>query len=172
MSLNEVLFYILSGMALFSAVAVVAVQNPIYSALFLASTMIAVAGLFFTLEAYFLAGVQLIVYAGAVLVLFVMVVMLFDLRKEHEGEGGNLPSSLLKALAAGGVLGLLVGGFQIARAAVGYAEKKLSGAAALHEISVQLFTTNLFAFEIVSVLLLLVAVGALTLARAKGGTHV
>jgi len=170
LELSTILFYVLGAMALFSAIAVVAVQNPIYSALFLASTMIAVAGLFFTLEAYFIAGVQLIVYAGAVLVLFVMVVMLFDLRKEHEGNRGNLPFSIIKALSVGAVLGLIVGGFQIARVATTEGGA-LSGVAALKEISIQLFTKYLFAFEIVSVLLLLVVVGALSLARAKGGTH-
>ncbi len=170
MEMNGLLFYILAAMALFSAIGVVAVQNPIYSALFLASTMVAISGLFFTLEAYFIAGVQLIVYAGAVLVLFVMVVMLFDLKKEHEGEGGNLPFSLVKALGAGAILGLLVGGFEIARVAAGD-DKKISGLAALKEIAIQLFTKNLFAFEVISILLLLVAVGAVTLAKSKGGTH-
>jgi NADH-quinone oxidoreductase subunit J len=171
LDLSNILFYILAAMALFSALAVVAVQNPIYSALFLASTMLAVAGLFFTLQAYFIAGVQLIVYAGAVLVLFVMVIMLFDLRKEHEGEGGNMPFSLFKALAAGAVLGLLVGGFEIARAIMQDGGSKFSGVAALKEVSIQLFTKNLFAFEIISVLLLLVVVGALSLAKSRGGTH-
>lgn len=171
MDLTSILFYVLAALALASALGVVAVQNPIYSALFLAGTMISVAGLFFTLQAYFIAGVQLIVYAGAVLVLFVMVVMLFDLRKEHEGEGGNLPFSLLKALGAGAILGLLIGGFEIVRIAVSETAPKLSGVTALKDISIQLFTKNLFAFEIVSVLLLLVVVGSLSLARSKGGTH-
>ena len=170
MELSNILFYVLAAMALFSALAVVAVQNPIYSALFLASTMIAVAGLFFTLQAYFIAGVQLIVYAGAVLVLFVMVIMLFDLKKEHEGEASGLPLSLFKALAAGGVLGLLVGGFEIARAAM-QDGARVSGVAALKDVAIQLFTKNLFAFEIISILLLLVVVGALSLAKSRGGTH-
>jgi NADH-quinone oxidoreductase subunit J len=172
MKIYEFLFYFLALVALTSAMGVVVVQNPIFSALFLAVTMIAVGGLFFTLEAYFIAGVQLIVYAGAVMVLFIMVVMLFDLRKEIESLSGSLASTVLKAVGVGAILGLLLGAFEISRISI---ESGTSGAtmpaASARDIALLLFSKYVFAFEIISVLLLLVAVGAVALARSRGGTH-
>ncbi|MGE3973077.1 MAG: NADH-quinone oxidoreductase subunit J [Bdellovibrionales bacterium] len=172
MKLFDALFYLLALTAFVSAVGVVIVQNPIFSALFLAVTMIAVAGLFFTLEAYFIAGVQLIVYAGAVMVLFVMVVMLFDLKKEIQIMSGSLASTVLKAAGAGSILGLLLGGFEVTRAALdaGINSQNLPHIG-VREIGQLLFSKYIFAFEIVSVLLLLVAVGAVAVARSRGGTH-
>ena len=78
------LFYFLAMAIIIFSLAVIMSPNPIYSALFLALTMITLAFMFFMLNAPFIAGVQLIVYAGAVVVLFVMVMMLFDLKKEKE----------------------------------------------------------------------------------------
>jgi NADH-quinone oxidoreductase subunit J len=72
------IFWFLALITVFSGLIVVTVANPIYSALALVMTMVGIAALFVTLGAYFVAGVQLIVYAGAVMVLFVMVLMLFD----------------------------------------------------------------------------------------------
>ena len=82
MSADAFLFWLLAMITVVSGLTVVLVTNPVYSALSLAMTMVGVAGLFVTLNAYFIAGVQLIVYAGAVMVLFVMVLMLFDLKHE------------------------------------------------------------------------------------------
>ena len=90
----DVLFYIFAGLTLLCAVMVIAnpfSRNPVTSAMFLVLTIISMTGLFLLLHAFFLAAVQIIVYAGAVLVLFVFVIMLLDLkeeerRAEHEGE--------------------------------------------------------------------------------------
>ena len=79
MTADSLLFFILAAMTVGSALVVILASNPIFCSLALAMAMISVAGIFASLNAWFVAGVQLIVYAGAVMVLFVMVLMLFDL---------------------------------------------------------------------------------------------
>src|SRR5580698_9387572 len=82
----DVLFYVFAAMTLLCAVLVVAnpfSRNPVTSAMFLVLTIISMSGLFLLLHAFFLAAVQIIVYAGAVLVLFVFVIMLLDLKEEE-----------------------------------------------------------------------------------------
>src|SRR6186997_2126812 len=93
-------FYSLAFFLLFFAFKVITVPNPIHSALYLVLTMIGLAGVFFNLGAQFIAGVQMIVYAGAVMVLFVMVLMLFDLRAEIRSFSRGLFSGALKVMSA------------------------------------------------------------------------
>jgi len=84
------LFNIFAGLAVLSALLVVLnplSRNPVTSAMFLVMTMISISGLFVLLGAYFLAAVQILVYAGAVMVLFLFVIMLLDLREAGEQPG-------------------------------------------------------------------------------------
>src|SRR5438105_10996908 len=78
--LELVLFYIFAAIAVISAILVITRRNVVHSAMFLAATLLAVAGIFLTLHAEFLAGVQVIVYVGGILVLFVFVIMLISVR--------------------------------------------------------------------------------------------
>ena len=96
MDISSIIFYFLAFGIVLSAAAVVLVANPIYSALFLSITMVTLAFVFFLLKAYFIGAVQLAVYAGAVMVLFVMVLMLFDLKKEKEAFTKGAFSGFLK----------------------------------------------------------------------------
>lgn len=171
--LNSALFYILAAVAALSALSVVLIANPLYSALLLAVTMLGVAGIYFTLEAYFLAGVQLIVYAGAVMVMFVMVLMLFDLKNERQPFSGGFGSFLLKMATCGWLVGVIFSSIKLSgqffsKAADGPAA---DGVVATKELATQLFAKHLFSFELVGVLLLVVLVGAIALARSRGGTH-
>src|SRR5437879_7908450 len=85
--LQLVLFYIFAAIAVFSAILVITRRNVIHSAAFLGATLFAVAGIFLTLHAEFLAGVQVIVYVGGILVLFVFVIMLIAVeRSVHERQ--------------------------------------------------------------------------------------
>src|SRR4249919_103642 len=85
--LELILFYIFAGIAIVSAILVITQKNIVHSAVFLASTLLSVAGLFLTLHAEFLAGVQVIVYVGGILVLFVFVIMLISVdRSIHERQ--------------------------------------------------------------------------------------
>lgn len=172
---NDVLFYILAAITLFCGAGVVVVQNPIYSALYLAGTMISIAGLFVTLNAFFIAGVQLIVYAGAVMVLFVMVLMLFDLKHEIKTFSRGLISNVLKLASCGVLLGmLLIYIWYTFSSDPGFkplSNDPVKAMEATKELSVALFTRYIFGFEIIGALLLVVAIGAVTLSRINGGTH-
>src|ERR1700685_2436782 len=85
-ALPDVLFYVFAALTLLCAVLVVAnpfSRNPVTSAMFLVLTIISMSGLFLLLHAFFLAAVQILVYAGAVIVLFIFVIMLLDLKEEQ-----------------------------------------------------------------------------------------
>lgn len=157
---------------LFSSV-IVMVPNPIYAALSLAVTMVALGFMYFLLGAYFIAGVQLIVYAGAVMVLFVMVVMLFDLKKELRPFSGGIVGTVLKSVSAIGFLALVI---FVTKAVVSKqvfvgADRVLGEADSVRALAGLLFTKYVFAFEALGLLLLLIAVGVVAVARSKGGTH-
>src|SRR5271170_6933155 len=86
MGLPDILFYVFAALTLLCGLMVVAnpfSRNPITSAMFLVLTIISMAGLFVLLHAFFLAAVQILVYAGAVMVLFIFVIMLLDLKEEE-----------------------------------------------------------------------------------------
>ncbi|NBV30480.1 MAG: NADH-quinone oxidoreductase subunit J, partial [Chitinophagaceae bacterium] len=84
MSISHLLFWILSVTALFSALMVVTSRNPVYSVIWLIVTFFAISGHYILLNAQFLAVVNIIVYAGAIMVLFLFVIMLMNLNKETE----------------------------------------------------------------------------------------
>lgn len=172
---QDILFYVLGIIALLFGVAVVVAENPIYSALSLAVTMVSIAGLFVTLDAYFIAGVQLVVYAGAVMVLFVLVLMLFDLKHEMKAFSKGLIGNGLKLASAGVLLGMLTVYIWYTFSTEPTFKPVPSDSAhtvqATKDLATSLFTDYLFAFEAIGVLLLIIAVGAVTLSRISGGTH-
>ena len=86
MSISQILFWILSVTALFSALMVITSRNPVYSVLWLIVTFFAISGHYILLNAQFLAIVNIIVYAGAIMVLFLFVIMLMNLNKETEPQ--------------------------------------------------------------------------------------
>jgi NADH-quinone oxidoreductase subunit J len=170
LELFPLVFYILSIGIIISSLGVILITSPIYSALFLAITMTLLSAIFFMLEAYFVAAIQLMVYAGAVVVLFVMVLMLFDLRKEKESFSGTWRTNLVKTgLSAIAFLILAVPvGIILTQANLNWLKEK---SPVTKDLSMLLFEKYLFTFEIVGVLLLVVLVGSVTLAKSKGGTH-
>ena len=113
---TDTLFYVFATLATVSALLVVFLSNPIYSALFLALAMSVLGAIFFTLEAYFISVAQITVYAGAVMVLFVMVVMLFDLKHDQEEVLKISPLNIIKLLSTALLCGFLVGTGWLARA--------------------------------------------------------
>ncbi|RYZ77580.1 MAG: NADH-quinone oxidoreductase subunit J [Proteobacteria bacterium] len=172
---SDVLFYILAFIAVFFGSGVVLARNPIFSAMSLVITMIGVAFLFGLLDAWFLAGVQLIVYAGAVTVLFVMVLMLFDLKHEGKTFSKGILGNGIKLVASGVTLGMLLT-YVWSTYATEPTFKPTTVAAtssikATKDLATILFTDYIFAFEAIGVLLLMIAVGAVTLSRITGGTH-
>lgn len=181
MSVDAMLFWFLTVVVLGFGLSVILMTNPIYSALCLAMTMVGVSAIFVTLDAYFLAGVQLIVYAGAVMVLFVMVLMLFDLKHEVQAFNRGKITGAIKIGSVGILAGLIVGAVTIGKNLTqvkSVAENTVSalgGAASAADttkvLSQNLFLKNIFGFEALGVLLLVIAVGTVALSRSKGGTH-
>lgn len=176
MTADVFIFWFLAFITVVSALSVVIMTNPVYCALSLVMTMVSIAGLFVTLQAYFLAGVQLIVYAGAVMVLFVMVLMLFDLKHELQAFSRGRLTGGIKLASVGILSGLIVGA--VGTAAV-YLENNaapmkqtVTSTEATKPLAEHLFLTHVFSFEALGVLLLVIAVGAVALSRSKGGTHV
>ncbi|MEK6554161.1 MAG: NADH-quinone oxidoreductase subunit J [Bdellovibrionota bacterium] len=173
--MSAFIFYFLASIILISALMVVMNTNPIYSALSLAITMVSLAFMYFELQAPFIAGVQLIVYAGAVMVLFVMVIMMFDLQKETQAFSGGSLGRLLKVCCGMFIVGTLIGAIANSWTLVPQAETVASSPAlemaSTKALAVELFTKYIFAFEALGILLLLIAVGVVAVARTKGGTH-
>jgi NADH-quinone oxidoreductase subunit J len=168
--LELVLFYIFSTIAVVSAILVITRHNVVHSAAFLGATLFAVAGIFLTLHAEFLAGVQVIVYVGGILVLFVFVIMLISVeRAEHERQFNR---QWTIALITSGLLILEIGyglyrgrGTFVLPAAVIPPAVPATGNSEM--VGSALYTTYLLPFEIASILLLVAIVGAVVLAKKR-----
>ncbi|MFH0931542.1 MAG: NADH-quinone oxidoreductase subunit J [Candidatus Zixiibacteriota bacterium] len=165
----EFVFFIIFGLvAVVSALSVILQRNPVYSALSLIVTLGSIAGLFILQNAFFLAFIQVIVYAGAIMVLFLFVIMLLNLRKDEFGpEKRNFQRFFALIFSAL----ILIELFMVVRYVIlGRAEKGLSLQADFGTpqlIGRLLFSDYLFPFEITSVLLLIAMVGAIFLARRE-----
>jgi NADH-quinone oxidoreductase subunit J len=162
--MQDTLFYIFSGFMLVCGFLVVAnpfSRNPVTSAMFLVLTIAALAALFVLLHAFFLAAVQVLVYAGAVMVLFLFVIMLLDLKEEQRRKFGKL--SIAAAVIGVGALGFVIIR-TIWQSDIGSGlQPKLE--AGTRSLGTALFTDYLLPFEIVSVLLLVAMVGVVLLSK-------
>ncbi len=217
-SIHDFLVHTLAIAMVVSALFVVFVSSPVYSAFFLAIVMSLLGALFFILEAPFVAVTQIIVYAGAVMVLFVMVLMLFDLKKEVEDTAKLSIGTLTKIISAGVLCGILIGtGWLVSWDGAGsifvYPNQTTKEANSVYnhdgsaptqtvvnaedlktevveitqnqgdatalfkdytetqKLSVKLFSKYIFIVEVLGVVMLVAIVGAVALARSKGGTH-
>lgn len=157
------LFYLLTFLAIMFASMVVLTKNPIHSVLYLVLTFFTIAGHYVLLNAQFLAAVHIIVYAGAIMVLFLFVIMLLNLNKETEPHKGIW----LKAsatIAAGSLLVVLVGAFK--GASVPLPNNAFNPNIGLIEnLGITLFNDFLLPFELSSILLLAAMVGAVMLGK-------
>jgi NADH-quinone oxidoreductase subunit J len=162
---NPLAFLGLAIVTVVSALTVVAHRNPVHSACALVVTLLLLAVFFVGLDAQLVAAVQVIVYAGAIVVLFLFVIMLLNLQAESRATGGGL----LVATAVGGGLALAVLIVSaLRRAAVPPAAGVPEGFGETAALARQLFTVYLLPFELTSVLLLVAIVGAVALARRSG----
>lgn len=163
------LFYIIGIVVVASALCVVFLERPIHNVLFMIVTMIGLGGLFILLRAEFIAMVQLIVYAGAVMVLFLFVIMLLNLERVRIPED---PSVYRRWIAVGFavLLLLVVAPFVLVFNTGKVGTLMLDKAAEMSNTEVlgrELFTTYLLPFEIASVLLLAAIIGAVVLAKRR-----
>ena len=163
--MSEFLFILFSTLTVYGALVTVTHKDLVVCALHLAGSMLALAGLFFTMGAEFLAGVQVVVYAGAVMVLFVMVVMLFDLKNQSP----KLFSKQLKPalLSLFFLMGLTMGALPLSLKLLKPKTLSTLQTTDTKALSHMLFTKYVFAFEVLGVLLLIIAVGVAVLCSAK-----
>jgi NADH-quinone oxidoreductase subunit J len=167
------LFYAFAAIAVVGSLLVVAQPNPVYSVLATVATFFGLAGLYVLLEAPFVAVVQIIIYAGAIMVLFLFVVMLLNVPREDAAEWDRShPLYRPGAVRAGGVLALLMGielGWALSRT-VGLrraVDDMPSPVTSVSDVGRVLFTDYLFAFEVTSILIIVAMVGAIVLARKR-----
>lgn len=167
--MEALIFYVLAGITLASSFFVVFLRRPMHNVLFMIITMIGLAGLFLLLQAEFVAMAQLIVYAGAVMVLFLFVIMLLNLDQIRLPDD---PRSLRSWLGIGLALAVLILIVPVLAAFVPMASPNnpVGGATASNTVVLAeaLFGKYMLPFEIASVLLLAAIVGTVILARKKG----
>jgi len=161
----DVIFYILAVIALASALMVVTRKNAITSAVYLVVTMCTIAGLFVQLGAIFIAALQIIVYAGAIMVLFLFVLMLLNLRKDEFGFDTRVFQRLFAVLL--GVVFLVQMVLIVSRLPLKPGQPIDTEMGKVAPLSTKLFTQYLYPFEITSVLLLAAIIGAVVIAKRK-----
>ncbi len=167
--MDLLVFFLFAGLAVLAAAGVVVLRNPVHSALSLAVVFVSLAALYVLLNAPFIAAAQVIIYAGAILILFLFVIML--LSPEMERGIGPLRSQRWLAPALGLALAVelaFVGGAAALPAIRGpYSPERVAQIGNTEAVGALLFTDFLLPFEITSMLLLVAIVGVIVLARKK-----
>ncbi len=159
------IFFVLAGLAVFGAVALILQSHPIHSALSLILVMLSLAGLYLLMGAEFVAAVQIIVYGGAVMVLFVFVIMLLNAGEEERTNFSKLASfaGVPLALALAGVIAAA-----IARSSGHLPAPSPNGElTSTRELSKLLFSEFVYPFELTSFLILVAILGAIVLAQRE-----
>src|SRR6187455_986815 len=172
MSVEQVIFYVFAALAVISALGVILLKNVVHSAVALAATLLSVAGIFLTLHAEFLAGVQVIVYVGGILVLFVFVIMLISIEKSIVERQFNRQwvIALITALLLIGELAFVVwrGNDSLVLAEPAPAVPSVLGVSGNSQlVGETLYGQYLLPFEIASILLLVAIVGSVALSKKK-----
>ncbi|HUI46589.1 MAG TPA: NADH-quinone oxidoreductase subunit J [Nitrospirota bacterium] len=164
--INKLIFLYFAAVILVSAVLMVTRRNPVHSVMFMLLLFFHIAGVFVLLNAEFLAAVQLIVYAGAILILYLFVVMLLNVDRESAAARANRfwPWMICFGLLVAGEVMLLV-----ARGTFPAEEGKTMRLASsgIRELGILLYQNYLVPFEAASIILLVGLVGAVTLAKKK-----
>ncbi len=164
MGITQLLFWFLSALALFCAVMVVISKNPVYSVLFLIATFFAISGHYILLNAQFLAIVNLIVYAGAIMVLFLFVIMLMNLNADTEPQK-NKWLKFAGVVAGGCLLLVMVAAIRQADIKTQMAQLKDGDIGLIANLGKALFSDYVVPFEISSVLFLSAMVGAVVIGK-------
>ena len=168
--MESILFNIFAVLAVLSALLVVVnplSRSPVTSAMFLVTTIISISGLFVLLNAYFLAAVQILVYAGAVMVLFLFVIMLLDVQ-ETARRKLRIVSLVMGFAAVGALFGVYKSSVEAAYEDVKAVNKVVVGST--EALARGLFSKDngfILPFEIVSILLLVAMIGAILLSKKE-----
>ncbi|MGE3888275.1 MAG: NADH-quinone oxidoreductase subunit J [Vicinamibacterales bacterium] len=173
MGFDQFLFFVFAGVAVLGSLLVIGQRNPIYSVLALIVAFFGLSGLYVLLEAPFVAVVQIIIYAGAIMVLFLFTVMLLNVPREDAAEWDRAhPYYRPWALRVGTALAVVMAlqlGWALSRApglGVGVADER-PAISSVAELGRVLFTDYMFAFEVTSILIIVAMVGAVALARKR-----
>jgi NADH-quinone oxidoreductase subunit J len=159
-------FYLLSAVAVVSAILVITRRNPVHSALALIFTLLSLAGLYLMLYAPFVAGVQIILYAGGIMVLFLFVIMLISIERAQREE--QFSKQWHVALIASLMLGALL--IYVYREGSGIFPQRVAQLPEqlnTQQLALALFRSYLLPFEIASLLLLVAIVGAVVMAKKR-----
>jgi NADH-quinone oxidoreductase subunit J len=171
-NLETLLFYLFAGLTIFAALRVITARNPVHAALFLVMAFCTMAGVWLLLEAEFLAMTLILVYVGAVMVLFLFVVMMLDidLVQLREGFWRWFPFGLLLAAVMVGEMIWVLGSRLTAEGGAHAAVKHAANYSNTKVLGRLIYTDYVYPFELAAVLLLIamVAAIALTLRRRKG----
>src|SRR5687768_7725408 len=173
---ETLLFYLLSGVAVISSALVIGQRNPMYSVMMLIGSFLGLAGLYILLDAPFVAMAQIIIYAGAIMVLFLFVVMLLNAPQEDAAEWDQAHPLRRPGVSRVGVLlaGALVIELAWALSRASGLSEPVTGrpggvmVSSVRELGRVLFSDHAFAFEATSILILVAMVGAVVLARREG----
>lgn len=168
MPVQELLFWILSVAALSCALGVILSRNPVNSVLFLILTFFAISGHYILMNAQFLAVVNIIVYAGAIMVLFLFVIMLMNLNADVEPQKSKL-IQLAGAMSGGALLLVLLAALRSATLIP--LEQTSTDIGLISNLGKVLFTQYVLPFEISSVLFLSAMIGAIIIGKKDDGVH-
>jgi NADH-quinone oxidoreductase subunit J len=159
-------FYLLSGLALLGGILVITRKNAVHSALALILTLLALAGLYLMLYAPFVAGVQIILYAGGIMVLFLFVIMLVNLEHSEKEDQFN-HQWVAGVLAAAALGGLFLATYVKGQALFPQRVLQLPEQSNTQRVAVLLYGDYMFSFEIASLLLLVAIIGAVVMAKKR-----
>ena len=168
--MEALLFYSLAAVMIVSSLMVIFRKNPVHSALFLVLTFFCLGAVYLLLHAQFIAAVQVIVYAGAIMVLFLFVIMLLNLEKETSSQSGHgmqkFSATVLSVLLAISLVSIMSA--KVFTGVKGtYTPETVNTVGNSEVIGRLLFTEYLLPFEVTSVLLLAAIVGAIILSKRK-----
>jgi NADH-quinone oxidoreductase subunit J len=170
--MDVVAFYIFAAIAVISSLLVVGQRNPMHSVMLLIASFGALAGLYVLLDAPFIAVTQIIIYAGAIMVLFLFVVMLLNVPHEEPGPAGVASVIGVTGRRLGAVVSVVFGAqvvWAMMTVAVRHFRETTDEEAidSVAKIGAALFSRHVFAFEATSILILVAMVGAVVLARKE-----
>lgn len=165
MTFLQFIFYMLAGIAVFSGLKMISIKNPVQAALWLVLGFIATAGVWITAEAEFLGLVLILIYVGALMVLFVFVVMMIDVNISEIKEGftAYLPLGVLTALSVFAIMYMVIGPGTYGLDKLPAPEAKSADFNNTAMLAVPLYTEHAYAFVLAAVLLLVGIVAAITL---------
>ncbi|MFN2439869.1 MAG: NADH-quinone oxidoreductase subunit J [Chitinophagaceae bacterium] len=164
MSITQILFWVLSVVAIFSALMVVTNKNPVYSVLWLIVTFFTISGHYILLNAQFLAVVNIIVYAGAIMVLFLFVIMLMNLSRESDPQKSKW-LKLIGAVAGGCLLLVMVAALRNTEQQM--TELETGDIGLIENLGKVLFNEYVVPFEISSILFLSAMIGAVVIGKRE-----